>query len=139
MLLNWTEKHPLSIWSKPPKKEGDEPPRAELGFTLLPGINEIDDKAFKAVETHPRIKFLMKERSLNLVSAKPKKDAKGDGLMVYEQGDAQDIIKNTYDKRLLKKWLLAEERLEIKQAIDVQLQWIDDKTTKKPEPEKVYE
>lgn len=101
----------------------------KVGQKILPGMNEIDEKDWNELKKHPILQPYIEQG--DLVEIAKAKDSKGkEGIGAYEVKEAKTIIKGTFDKLLLKKWLQGESRDQVRAALQAQLEDIDKKTTK---------
>lgn len=126
MLLNNQEKRPITLFI--PDKKGT----ATKPYMFIPGNQEIEDSAWKLLKAQPGVQRILKQGKLREVAA-PVKDNKksGKGLAKYGAEQAEFIIAETFDKRLLGDWLATETRSVIKTAIEAQLAVIEKSVTRK--------
>lgn len=128
MLLNYRKENVLTLYIPEPKGTSMTP------YTLLPGIQEIADSVWKKLKTQTGVKRLIMKGDL-LEKAPPAKDNKkaGKGLAKYSAEEAQFIVEETFDKKLLGDWLKIEARSVIKTAIETQLKRIEESLELKDE------
>jgi len=130
MLLKYNQKNCLTLYI--PGQGTSLTP-----YQLLPGMQEIEDSVWKKLKAQKGVKRLMMQGHLT-EAAPPEKDNKksGKGLAKYSAEEAEFIIKETYDKRLLGTWLKTESRTVIKTAIEDQLKVIEESVRKLTDEEK---
>ena len=98
---------------------------------FIPGINEVGAGVWKRLQENPHF---MRDVRKGDYSVESETEPRGNttALTVFENvRDAFVIIKETYDKALLNRWKLGEERKTIVDAIDAQLTRIEKRTRKK--------
>jgi hypothetical protein len=106
---------------------------------LLPGVNEVDDEAWKKAQTVALKALLTKQEgedkpALELVSSAEATtattagattgttDTGGTGTLSSKNvTDAKALVAETYDRKLLERWRTEETRHTVQQAIDEQL------------------
>lgn len=105
---------------------------------LLPGHNEIDDEDWKEIEKSKSVQRHIKEGNFEVVMAKvvekkgEGKDAKeevvtkpANTLKDLDSEQAEEVIKETYDVDILKKWKAAEgKRDDVRALIQNQIDLI---------------
>ncbi|MFZ2875819.1 MAG: hypothetical protein WAZ94_15190 [Phycisphaerales bacterium] len=90
---------------------------------LLPGVNELTEKQWKAFDGLPVIQFHLGEGNIELIEAKP--EAKLSDLNAKE---AAKLVGATVDKALLERWAADESRKVVLDAIEKQMDAISPKT-----------
>lgn len=131
MIIQW--KQPNMITGYAPTKQGSN---VQQKFTLLPGNNEVPDADWEDAKKHPLLKHYIADGSLVEIT-KPEKDNKKsrEGLAQYDLPEAIKIVKGTYDKVLLNKWLMMDGRDGLVTEINKQLAMIEEKTKKESSQE----
>lgn len=119
MLVKYKKPNALSV-HMPGKARSTE------SFTFVPGYNEVPDDLWKRMEGHGGVKPLLQSR--DLVARKPSRDNKkaGIGLAPFDMEEAQEIIDETYGKKILTSWKTSEKRQVIVTAIDKQIKRVDE-------------
>ena len=101
----------------------------DAGVRLIPGVNEVDDEAWKKAteKPGPALKHLLDKKVLEVVgeseptgAAKPATTSQD--LSGYDVAKAKDIIADTFDRDTLTKWRRAEKRKEVQTMLDDQLE-----------------
>ena len=90
---------------------------------LLPGVNELTEKQWKAFDDLPVIKFHIGEGNIELVEVKA--EAK---LSDMNAKEAAKLVASTVDKGLLERWAADESRKVVLDAIEKQMDAIAVKT-----------
>lgn len=131
MMVQWTQPNLLTVYKPTGTKGGPE--AFSVAQHILPGINEIPDTEWEALKKNSMLVRLMDEGMLKEVE-KDRKEGKGkSGTSGYSVKDAKDIVKGTYDTKLLTTWKAHDSRPEIVLAIDAQLKDIEKRTMKTAE------
>jgi hypothetical protein len=89
---------------------------------LKPGINEIPDATWTKLKADPTIQSKLENGDMEAVTEK----GKADSLMSFSPAKAKEIIKDTVDRDLLKKWAEVEKRKPIQMAISDQQKVLSD-------------
>lgn len=98
---------------------------------LLPGVNEVDPKAWEAFISNPAQRFLLESGELEVVEeAKTLAD-----LAKLSVKEAIAMVKETFRKDLLDRWAEAEERKTVLDAIEKQYDALTIKPKKEDAPE----
>lgn len=108
---------------------------------LIPGINEVEGRHWKAVEGHPLLQDRIKAGDINVVKgpeAIPEATAENEkagaeegnessptSLSNYTVAECRDLVAETYDPELLKKWLSGENRKTVVTVIQEQIKKIE--------------
>lgn len=117
--------HTTSILTIPCPKLGGE-------VVLMPGANPaVDGKKWAEAATAPMVKALLKLRKRSGLEVDEKIDA-SDSLADVDENDAVDLVDETVDAKILKKWKASEKRAEVLAAIEAQIEKID---PRKKDPE----
>ena len=87
-------------------------------FRLLPGLNEVDDLAVNDALNHPIFKRRVANGSIVIVQSKMGSDGR---MSVTEM---KRLIPNVFDKKLLEKMLVDDDRPEIHKAVIAQIEKI---------------
>lgn len=90
---------------------------------LLPGVNELTEKQWKAFDGLPVIHFHLGEGNIELIQAKA--EAK---LSDMNAKEAAKLVASTVDKGLLERWASDESRKVVLDAIEKQMDAIAVKT-----------
>jgi len=101
--------------------------RQPTGVDLKPGINEVDPADWTEAKQHPVVQHWIKSKAVRLVGAK--------ALEKLPRASAIDVVQNTLDIELLRKWEKAPLDKAVAQAVRAQLQ----EMTTLPEPTTVVE
>ena len=96
--------------------------------TLLPGVNEVDEEAWKKALAVPAVRALVKEGKL-----KPEPGKRADATALEDVDDALSLIAKTVDRSLLEAWARREKRPQVRDAIEAQLKAIQPKAPAKPD------
>lgn len=114
---------------------------------LKPGINEFPDHIWNENKAHPHVVDMMNNNEIELfkeedVGIKPKGKVQKDQPRYLGQGDqpvrlcdipddksAIEIVKATYDKNLLQRWMDEETRSKVKRELDKQLKSVMEERT----------
>jgi len=117
MLVEWTMPNVYSVWTQ----------NATKPVRLMPGNNELEDKVWDKIKAHPNVQLHMDEGNL-VVLDKPSGDRKqkAEGLKQYDVAGAKRVVKKTYDKVLLGKWLEMDERKAVQTEIKAQIKKVDE-------------
>jgi hypothetical protein len=100
----------IAIENKTPR------PISGVGFRLGPGISEVDPDAWEKAKKAPVLKALLADGSLvERVSLK-----QPGSLAELSPAKAIELVKATFDERLLKTWFEAETREKVRSAIKAQ-------------------
>lgn len=127
MLIEWTMPNVYSIWT----------PNVAKPLQLLPGVNEVEDKAWETVESHKNVLAHIEVGNLVVMNKPPgDRKQKTEGLMQYDVKEAKRIVKSTYDKELLTKWNDMDERKGIQTEITAQIERVDKSVRLKTDDEK---
>lgn len=101
-------------------------PQVGIGFDRLrlkPGANHISDEQFNALTSHPSYLSYVERKALIVhhaekeVQAVPLSETPAN-LAGYNVDDAEDIIDNTHDIDVLKRWLNDEPRKTARTALN---------------------
>lgn len=109
--------------------------------TLWPGINELSDKDWSDVKSHPVVKEIIKLGHLKEIDKRPGNEAV---LLSMTQDEAVALVQETDSADLLKKWLVEEKRPLVIRTIGEKLNDIilpdrrDAKTDESPELNEEY-
>ena len=114
---------------------------------LIPGANEVKKEDWDKIKDHPEVKARMKAdvfskkenkmcKKLEILAEKKAKKENDDGdddgdnsqsaLSELKVGEAQELVKETYQTPLLREWLDDETRKGVVTAIESQLKKIED-------------
>jgi hypothetical protein len=117
--------HIFSVHLPMPKRAAGEIAVAQHGgeINLAPGVNEVDVERWKAARSSPAVGAALKLRKKGGLEEIDPKKATGPSDMSEE--DAIDLVGETVDGALLKKWLADEKRGEVKAAIEIQIESLD--------------
>jgi len=128
MLVKWTEARALTI-HRPGKG------RETSHSILVPGYNDVDDAEWGAVSKQPAVQRMVEKRKL--VTKTPSKDNKksGKGLLRFDLQEANEIISETYGKKILSEWRSHETRTPVINDIDFQIKRVDDSVAMRKEDE----
>lgn len=88
---------------------------------LLPGVNEVDAKAWDEFKTSPSIKHFIAEgeiEELDLPNAHEGSPVQIDDL---NQKEALALVKATFDSKLLERWAANESRKGVLDALEKQM------------------
>lgn len=107
------------------KIDHKEPRLRKVGnhFTLMPGVNQVDEKEFQAAMKLPAFKALVDDGIIEVLDA-----GETDDLSTLNTKAAVALVGKTTDRELLGTWAKAEKRADVKAAIAKQLEAV------KPEP-----
>lgn len=93
---------------------------------LMPGVNEVDAAKWDKAATSPAVKAYLKMRAKGGITV----DEKSSGPADLSVDDAVDLVEDTVDGALLKKWAEREDRAEVSAAIKSQIEKIDPRNDK---------
>lgn len=91
-------------------------------FTLSPGVNEVDAKAWADAEKIAGVRYLLKQGTIEVIKAGVGEAS----LKSVKPATAAKLVADTYDVALLDRWLGEETRPNITEAIKDQLKLIKD-------------
>lgn len=92
----------------------DGPNITQNWLTLKPGANEVDESRWAKAEIHPHVIQKIEDGEIEIIKANV------DSIKDLSPQKAIDVVKNTFDYKLLKKWSLEETRTKVKSEIDIQ-------------------
>jgi hypothetical protein len=106
--------------------DGNKPP-----LVLVPGINTISTQQYEVLKKD-EIFIHRVQTGMYKVDEK----ISGDSIAGLHEADAIDLVSETLDRNILRKWLVDEQRRTVREAIDAQLEKVkpemkDDKGGKK--------
>jgi len=90
-------------------------------LSLLPGVNEVDAKAWDEFKLSPSIKHCIAEgeiEELDFPTANPDSPVQIDDL---NQKEALALVKATFDSKLLERWAANESRKGVLDALEKQM------------------
>lgn len=90
-----------------------------LSIRLLPGINEVDAEKWALAKKHPIVQWQVDHEVFQEMGGSSA------GLSSMSVPGAEDLISQTLDRDLLRKWAKTEKRASVLKALEAQI----DKTT----------
>lgn len=93
-----------------PSKAGNE------WIKLMPGANDVPDKDWEKIKDHPHVKQKIEDGEIEILKTGV------DSLSEIQPAKAVEIVKDTLDYGLLKKWEANESRKKVSEAISLQIQ-----------------
>ncbi len=85
---------------------------------LLPGVNELDEAEWTKAEQNPIVKHYIKTGVFKV-------NRQAADITALSPKEALELVKATFDRGLLEKWVEAEKRKPVLDAIGVQLDSIE--------------
>lgn len=95
------------------------------GLQLLPGLNEVDEKAFAEAAKLPAFKAMIDDGTFEPVESKAGKVISAAEVTKLGEKEAIALIKDTTVRDLLMGWRQTETRVNVLDAIQAQLDEID--------------
>lgn len=92
----------------------DGPKVKQNWLTLKPGNNEVEESRWEKAEQHPHVISKIEDGEIEIVKTNI------DSIKDLAPQKAIDVVKNTFDYKLLKKWSMEETRNKVKVEIDNQ-------------------
>lgn len=133
MLIKNNEKRVINIGvqlSKPKKDDKTLGKNAVKMVQLVPGNNEIADDLWTDLKKHPQIIKKLENEDLEIVTEKDRDDKEtekdgGAASLPGKAGDAVKVVKKTFSKELLDKWLESENRPSVVKALNDQFKVLE--------------
>ena len=92
---------------------------------FLPGLNEVDEKAFAEAAKLPAFKAMIDDGTFEPVESKAGKTISAGEVTKLAEKEAVSLIKETFARDLLMGWRQVETRVNVLDAIQAQLDTID--------------
>jgi hypothetical protein len=97
----------------------------KASLTFLPGLNDVDEKAFTKALELPAFKALVDDEVMEVVLTKAGKPVAAAEVAQLPEKQTLALVAETVDSKLLKAWQLTEKRQPVLDAIQAQLDAID--------------
>ena len=97
---------------------------------LKPGVNELDKSDWDEFKVHSVIVDLIKSGELEELEVQLKEEEKKTDLSKMNPSIASKLIKDTFDRDLLKSWLESEKRSPVVKSLKAQLEKLEVKPAK---------
>ena len=91
---------------------------------LMPGVNQISKNEWNHVKGHPHVMHRLDDELLKVIDQEDAADGEVHSIKEFQPKQAEKIIKQTFDEKLLNDWLADEKRGSVKAAISAQLKFV---------------
>lgn len=120
MLVEYTKPNLFNIWIN-----------QHEAITLKPGINDIPIEKWEMAKKKGGVKKRLNDGSVKELEGASETTDETTAISEMRVGEAVDIIKRTYDIKLLENWLDSDNRSGITKACRKQLDFIEEQTKSK--------
>ena len=115
-LIEWTQPNLFTI---------NKPKHVGPFLSLMPGMNEVEEKVWAEAEKHPLVQIHIDEDTLVVHDGAAKSSKSKQGLSGYDVKEAKRIVKKTFDTELLAKWKNEEKRATVVTEIDKMIEKVN--------------
>ena len=102
---------------------------------FMPGVNEISRKRWEKVKDLPKIKRLLDNKTIFLISAEDPTVEGESGILGLKPQEASVVIKKTFNLEILEDWKSKDTRKAVIKTLEYQIKHVNDQAGKKKEEE----